>query len=203
MPDDYFDERGVSRELLIWAIASRRQLERWEPLVASNLRASFDKTPFPGALVWEAATEHHFLLIAARNLIRAVDLAKDVMSLEIAIDPTIRAELIEGRDLHEHWRENLPVFMVTPRREEPKYRSGKDFAERNPDRGPYWWFGWNNKDGPMIQPNVPAHAVHEFVDRVEKVVLAQDDTLRRFLPPRQESPWFGVEGPDRWWPKGM
>ena len=33
--DEYFDERMVNRERLLWAIATRRQLERWEPYVAA------------------------------------------------------------------------------------------------------------------------------------------------------------------------
>src|SRR5207247_3430687 len=102
MSDDYFDERAVCRELLIWAIATRRQLERWEPLVAAWVRSQYDGPQFPELDIWKTATEHHFLLIAARNLIRAVELAKGV-ALEIPIGPTIRDELIEGRDLHEHW----------------------------------------------------------------------------------------------------
>ena len=198
-PGSYFDELGVNRQLLIWAIATRRQLGRWELLVAANLRAQYKGAPpFPDALIWEVATEHHFLQIAARNLIRAIDLATPT----VPIEPTIRAELIEGRNLHEHWVENAPVFLVTPRTEEPKHRSAKAFAARNPGRGPYWWLGWNNTDGPMILPNVPAHAVHELVDRVEATVLARDYGLRRFIPPRQPSPWLGDEsGKDRWWPR--
>jgi len=197
VPDDYFDERTVNRQLLIWAVASRRQLERWEPLVAASLRAQYGGPPFLDASIWEAETEHHFLLIAGRNLIQAIDMTPD-----ISIEQTIRSELIEGRDLHEHWRDNLPVFLVTPRQKQPKYQSGKDFATRNPTRGPYWWLGWNNHDGPMILPNVPAHAVHELVDRVEATIVAKDPGFRRFIPPRQPSPWMGeVYGKDRWWPK--
>jgi hypothetical protein len=196
---DYFNERMVNRQLLIWAIATRRQIERWEPLVAANLRAQYvGAPPFPDAFIWEAATEHHFLQIAARNLIRAIDLATPT----VPIEPKIRAELIEGRNLHEHWVDNLPVLSVTPRAEQPKHRSGKAFAARNPGRGPYWWLGWTNTEGPMILPNVPAQAVHELVDRVEATVMARDSGLRRFIPPRQPSPWLGEDaGDDRWWPR--
>ena len=198
MPSDYFDERTVGRQLLIWALASRRQLERWEPLVAANLRSQDAGPAFASAYVWEAATEHHFLLIAAHHLVRTIDLAQ----AGIAIDRTIHDELIEGRDLHEHWRENMPVFMVKPRQREPGRKSGKAFAKRNPDRGPYWWLGWNNHDGPMVLPNVPAQAVHELIDRVETTVLARDSGFRRFIPARQPSPWMGEKyGKDRWWPK--
>jgi hypothetical protein len=93
--------------------------------------------------------------------------------------------------------------MVTPRSEEPPHKSGKSFAARNPKRGPYWWLGWNGHDGPMILPNVPAHAVHELIDRVEAGVVARDSELARFIPTREPSPWLGAEyGEDRWWPKG-
>jgi hypothetical protein len=184
---------------LRWALATRLQLERWEPLVAANLNAELGVgPPFPDALIWRAATEHHFLLIAAHHLVRAIDHA----STGIRIDRTIHDELIEGRDLHEHWRENVPVFMVKPRQREPRHKSGKAFAKRNPDRGPYWWLGWNGTDGPMILPNVPAHAVHALVDQVEALVIGRDSGLQRFVPAREPSPWMGESsGEDRWWPR--
>jgi hypothetical protein len=37
MTTDYFNEGMVNRQRLLWAIATRRQLERWEPLVAAIL----------------------------------------------------------------------------------------------------------------------------------------------------------------------
>lgn len=198
MADDYFSGQTVNRQLLIWAIASRRQLERWEPLIAASVRSQLNGPPFGNALIWEAQIEHHFLMIASRNLIHAIDLTDGA----IAIDPTIRAELIEGRDLNEHWSENLPVFLG--RRGEPRYPSGKRFAERNPKRSPYWWLGWSNADGPRVLPNVPAHAIHKLVDRVEEVVLAQDPRFKRFVPERQPSPWLGQDaGRDRWWPRAL
>src|SRR6266540_912037 len=115
------DDIGSSRQLLIWALATRLQLERWEPLVAARLNADSGGPPFPAALIWQAATEHHFLLIAAHHLVRTIDHAGS----GIRIDRTIHDELIEGRDLHEHWRENMPVFMVKPRQTEPSHKSGK------------------------------------------------------------------------------
>lgn len=198
MGDDYFNERTVNRQLLMWAIACRRQLDRWEPFVAAFVRSQLNGPPFGDALIWEAQIEHHFLLIAARNLIRAIDMTDGA----IPIEPTIRAELIEGRDLIEHWSENLPVFLVRPRSREPRYPSGKSFAERNPEATPYWWLGWSSADGPQVLPNVSAHALHELVDRVEEAVLARDPGFRRFMSVRQASPWLGEEaGRDRWWPR--
>jgi hypothetical protein len=87
-----------------------------------------------GAQVSAAAAEHHFALVAARHLFQALDLAPAGVSAE----RTMRAELIEGRNLHEHCFENLPVFNVTPRTAQPPRRSRKDFAARNPGRAPYW-----------------------------------------------------------------
>ena len=145
--------------------------------------------------IWTAATEHHFALVAARNLFRALDLPP---AANIKVDPTLRSELIEGRDLNEHWPENLPVFNVTPRQQEPKYRSGQTFAARNPKNGPYWWLGWSNKTGAQLLPTVSAPALHEFLDSVEADVLAQDSTLGRFVPPRAPSPWIHENG--EWWP---
>lgn len=196
MTDDYFDERMVNRQRLLWTIATRRQLERWEPIVATVLRGKLAGRPPDGADVWSAEIEHHFALVAARNLMRALDLAP---ATSVSLDPTLRAELIEGRDLHEHWAENLPVFNVTPRVAQPPRRSGKNFADRNPDRGPYWWLGWSNKTGARLLPHVSAPALHQLLDAVEAEVLANDETFSRFVPPRTPSPWLHENG--EWWPK--
>jgi hypothetical protein len=192
--DDYFDETMVNRQRLLWAVATRRQLERWEPLVASVVRVD---SLVPGCTdVWTAAIEHHFALVAARNLFRALDLPPP---MRVSVDPILRDELIEGRDLHEHWSENMPIFNVTRRTAQPQYRSGKDFAARNPDRGPYWWLDWSNKTGARLLPNVPAPALHALLDAVEAEVLSDDPELGDCVPPRATSPWVYKDG--EWWPK--
>jgi hypothetical protein len=200
--DDYFDEFTVRRQRLLWAIATRRQLERWEPYVAEGVRHG-GTSAFDDRNIWLAETEYHFALIAARHLIQAIELAP---RSSVSVDSTLRAELIEGRDLHEHWLENLPVFNVVrvergkrlPGKPPPR-RSGKDFAARNPRSTPYTWFRWGSKTGPMLLPNVSAAAVHELVDAVEAGVLAADPALGRFVPARAESPWLHEDG--EWWPK--
>jgi hypothetical protein len=143
-----------------------------------------------------AELEHHFALVAARNLIHALELEP---ASTVPLDSTIRAELIEGRDLLEHWVDNLPVFNVSPRSKSPVRRSGRDFAARNPERGPYWWLGWSSKQGAMLMPNVPAPTLHELLDAIEAEVLADDPSFASFVPPRASSPWIRERG--EWWPK--
>ncbi len=196
MIGDYFDDRMANRQRLLWAVATRRQLERWEPLVAADVRAGFTRSQLDGADVWAAAMEHHFALVAARNLMRALDLAP---ASSVSVDPTVRAELIEGRDLNEHWTENMPVFNVTPRVAQPKYPSGQNFAARNARKGPYDWLAWGNTTGALLMPNVSAPALHELLDAVEAEVIANDSSLARFVPPRAPSPWLHENG--EWWPK--
>jgi hypothetical protein len=83
--DDYFDGVMVHRQRLLWAIATRQQLERWEPLVASVIRLNlYDSLVPDGVTVWTAQMEHHFALIAARNLFKALDLDPPMdLSVEI------------------------------------------------------------------------------------------------------------------------
>ncbi len=194
--DEYFDEQTIQLQRLHWAIATRRQLERWEPLVATAVRDSYSGRETEGALFWTAASERHFALIAARNLLRALDLDP---ANSVPVDPTLRTELIEGRDLLEHWRENMPVFRVRPRVDEPRHRSGKKFAERNPAAGPYSWLAWYSKTGPRLLPHVTAFALHDLLDAVEADVLAKNPELRSFVPPRAPSPWIQERG--IWWPR--
>ena len=111
MTGDYFDSRTVNRQRLLWTVATRRQLERWEPLVATILNASAAGRQLDGQTWWLAEIEHHLALVAARNLLHALDLPPGT---GVSIDQTLRDELKEGRDLHEHWLDYMPVFNVTP-----------------------------------------------------------------------------------------
>jgi hypothetical protein len=194
-PTPYFDTLMLNRQRLLWAVASRLQLERWEPYVAADVLRGYEHRQLDDADIWLAQIEHHFALIAARNLLRALDLEP---ASSVVIDSTMRSELIEGRDLHEHWVENLPVFNITPRQTQPGYRSGRDFAKRHPTRGPYDWLSWSNKTGARLMPNVPASALHKVLDDVEAEVIADDAALARFIPPRAPSPWLRRD--DEWWP---
>jgi hypothetical protein len=187
----------LNRQRLLWAIATRHQLERWESLVAADVRAGFAAPggALEGRDIWLAQIEHHFALIGARHLLHALELEPPS---GVAVDTTMRAELIEGRDLHEHWRENLPVFNVWPRGE-PQRRSGREFAARNPSHGPFDWLSWSNKTGARLLPNVTAPALHQLLDDVEREVLTEDPSLSRFVPARAASPWLYQDG--EWWPK--
>jgi hypothetical protein len=194
--DPYFNDRMVLRMRLFWTVATRRQLERWEPLVAASVRDSWEGRETDGADVWRAAVEHHFALVAARNLLRALEL--DPPST-VSVDPTLRDEVTEARDLHEHWPENMPVFNVRPRPTQPRYPSGQRFAARNPEHGPYSWLSWGNKTGGRLSPNVTAPALHQLLDDVEAEVLAEDPAFSAYVPPRAPSPWHEENG--EWWPK--
>jgi hypothetical protein len=194
--DDYFDEQMVSRERLLFTVATRRQLERWEPYVAEHARRLLAERQLDALDTWSAQIEHHFALIAARNLMRALEL--DPPSA-VPVDSTLRAEVIEGRDLHEHWPENLPIFNVQPRVATPGYRSGKDFAARNPDKTPFWWLRFSHAKGALLTPNVPAPQLHELLDAVEEDVLTTQPWLGEYVPPRAPSAWIQDNG--EWWPK--
>jgi hypothetical protein len=190
--EGYFGDAMVNRQRMIWTVATRRQLERWEPIVAAVVLGNFAGRQPDGATVWSAAIEHHFALVAARNLLRALKLAP-----EFPVDPTLADDLTVSRNLHEHWEQHLPVFSRKPLVEEPK-RSGKRFAARNPGRSPYWWLGWNPKTGALLQPTVSAPALHELLDAVESDVIARDAALSEYVPQRAPSPWLHEKG--EWWP---
>jgi hypothetical protein len=198
MSDPYFDELMVNQMRLRWAVATRRQLERWEPLVAAFARSQLNCGPHGRADTWAAWMEHHFALVAARNLLRALDLTP---TAGVSIDPTMSAEIIEGRDLHEHWPENMPVFNVSPPPAKPPRRSGKEFATRNPSSGnyPYWWLGWSRTTGPRLLPHVTAPELHELLNEIEADAVANVPSLSEYIPARAPSSWVHHNG--QWWPK--
>jgi hypothetical protein len=192
----YFIPLMVQRQRLLWAQATRRQLGRWERVVAIGVRRDLDKREPDQGAFWLAESEHHLLLAAARSLLRALEL--DPPSAVIS-DPVMRAELQEVRDLLEHWDENMPVFNVMPRSAEPPRSSGRAFAERNPKSSPYNPEAWSNVGGAKVTPNVTAPALHELLDAVEAEVLAVEPSLARFGEPRMETPW--MRSGEEWWPR--
>ena len=192
----YFDERMANRQRLLWAVATRRQLERWELLVAASVRAELGRGPaFESAAIWHAAIEHHFVLVAARNLVQALEL--DPPTTSVVLDATMRAELVDGRNLLEHWAEGMPVFNMHPRRNVP--RQAKRFAALNPKDGPNEWLAFGNTNGAEVIPHVSAFELHDLLDAVEADVLGKDAELAQFIEPRLPSPW--VEGDFGWWPR--
>jgi hypothetical protein len=70
----YFNELMLNRQRLLWALATRRQLERWEPLVAAAVLDGFAGRQSADTDVWSAEIERHLVLVAARNLLRALEL---------------------------------------------------------------------------------------------------------------------------------
>jgi hypothetical protein len=132
MASQYFGRLIVDRQLLFWTVTTRRQLERWEVCVAELVRLGLHSKPEPGQLVWQGEAEHHFMFLAARNLVRAAEVAAESL-----IETSFAETLKDVRDLLEHWDENMPIFNGNSK-EVPPRPSGKRFSTRNPTATPYW-----------------------------------------------------------------
>lgn len=196
MGKSYFDGLAQRRQVLLWAVAARRQLDRWEPLVAEHLRAKIWHDKMPADRIWEGEAEHHFAIVAFDHLLEALKL----WQVHVPIPEIVQQETAEVRDLITHWRDNMPVFRSRPRPRQPKYPTGRSFAARNGDRGPYCWWAWEGRRGAMLTPNVAAADARDAIRVVERAVLAADPDLARFVPPEAPSPWERDEE-GLWWPK--
>jgi len=204
--DPYFDDLMSERQALVWAAAARRQLARWEPLVAKHclvlLEPQLDPPPaHPTAMTtteyWQGETERHLLLVALRHLVVAAGL----MDQPPSMDADVVAELREVRDLNEHWDESMPVFQAEPRAGEPQFRSGKRFAARHPRHGPYCWWAWDGALGPLVAPTVSGTQVYELVDAVVEAAEAARPDLAGTVPPAAPRPWrIPVAAGEMWWP---
>jgi hypothetical protein len=193
----YFGGLMVDRQLLFWTVTTRRQLERWEACVAEMVSLGLEGKQDPGQLVWRGEAEHHFMFLAARNLVRAAELLAEPL-----IDTALAETLKDVRDLLEHWDENMPIFNGHSNGVPPR-KSGKQFAARNPKATPYWSSEWNSKEGPLLFPSgPPAAELHDALDGVETSVIHRRPELIEYIPERADQPWLGDEwGEDRWFPK--
>ena len=181
-----FDEPMLSRQRLLWAIATRRQLERWEPYVARDVAELHAGRQLPGIDVWAAQIEHHLLLVAARNMLGALDVKP---KSRIKIDKKVRTDLIGGRGIVEHWRENWYAFTSYPRAE-PPHPSARKWAERNPRSGPFDWLDRTSAEGALVLPSVPADTLHGIVDAVEGEAVAARPSLASYIPPARRRRGF-------------
>jgi hypothetical protein len=196
MAAQYFGRLMVDRQLLFWTVTTRRQLERWEVCVAELVSLGLQSKPEPGQLVWRGEAEHHFMFLAARNLVRAAEVAAESL-----IETSFAETLKDVRDLLEHWDENMPIFNGNSK-EVPPRPSGKRFAARNPTGTPYWSSEWNSKEGPLLFPKgPPAAKLHDALDRVQSFVVQRRPELMEYIPERSDQPWLGDDwGKDRWCP---
>lgn len=173
----YFEDSNKAREVAYWAVATQRQIMRWEPLVAKWIWQLTYKQPQEPGIYWQASAERHFALIAAHHLIDAIDFA----SFPVTVPAIAHDELCENRDLLEHWADNMPVFNSHPRDVKPPRRSGQSFARRNERAGPYDGSAWDNTVGPKLTPNVPATTVRSLIDDVKAVVAVTYPNLAPYF----------------------
>ena len=168
------------RQVLLWAIAAERQLDRWEALVMEHVagRMNPNVPRISDARIWQGETEHHFAVVAMDHMLEALR----VWTVDVPLPPLVVQEVAEVRDLATHWKDNMPVFNMSPRPREPKHSTGKSFAARNPARGPYFWTAWTSERGPMLTPNVSGADARRAVEQVRDAVLAVDPNLTRFVP---------------------
>jgi hypothetical protein len=188
----------VLRELLIWSIATRRELDRWEAHVAEITLLGFAKEKLSGRLNWETSTERHFTFVAARNMVRALNLVAPDL-----VDQHVKDTLRAVRNVLEHWDDYMPIFNVTPRASIPRkgFSAGTWFSEHH-EGSPFSAWAWNSSTGPKLLQKFPASDLRAALDAVDRWVLEQDPVFAEYIPPVVPSPWFGPEaGRDQWWPK--
>lgn len=191
----------IHREVLIWVVGARRQLDRWEVLLAKHTSLGLLQKESPQRLYWDLDIEHHLALVACGQLHNA--LAQAEGKIDPMADP-LAQELTMLRHLHEHRDENLPRFANAS---DPTldHKTAQAFAQRHPRRSPFGFWSWESARGPMLGPDLPSSEVRAELDRIERDVLVRDPALAEYLPAeRAPSPWFGDDAPrpqDRWWPR--
>ena len=192
------DDTMQNRQMMLWILATRRQVRRWEIKLALNVKASLANERPDRREIWAAQIEWHLALVAANNLIRAIDNADGRFS---EMPSGLARDVRNLRDLQEHWDEQWPAFYdrTAPG---PLARSGKEFASRNPGASPYSFLRWSSRSGPELGPGLGVADVCSYLDLVEAEVLADSPDLQTFVGDLDPSPWVGDENPpDPWWPR--
>lgn len=193
------DDDMQNRQLLLWLVAARQQLRRWEATLADVLRDELHNRRAPGHSIWQSEVDKHLALVALNNVLRAIDNADGRYT---SMDEEIARDIRNQRDLHEHWNEQMPAFYYVPSSPEVLHRGGVTFAQRHPGRRPFGGLSWNSRAGPELGPGILASAVHSYLDLVQSEVLRSAPSLEAYVQPPLPSPWLGEEySEDRWWPR--
>jgi hypothetical protein len=192
------DDVMQDRQVMFWLLGARRYLRTWEVCVAEHVRLGLTNEDASGQLVWSAQLAHHMALVAAGNLLRALNNAEDRYT---AMPEPMAQEVVVLRNLHEHWDEQWPSFYDA-RNPGPLQRSGQQFAMLHPGRSPYWALGWTSEDGPSLGPGLDAKALHGYLNELQAEVFIVAPNLAAFDGPIEPSPWMGQSaGRDQWWPR--
>lgn len=197
------DDLMQERQVLLWVRGTRRQLRRWEVALAANVRAHLaGRSPEPWE-IWDLQIENHLALVAANNVLRAVENADERFT---AMDAALARDLRNQRDLHEHWDEQWPAFYNS-REPGPLKRGGVLFAANHPGKSPFSFLSWSSKDGPRLGPGLLLADLYSYLNNLEGEVLAIAPRLERFISSMDPSPWIDDPGTDglhvdhRWWPR--
>jgi len=152
-----------------------------------------------GSEIWSAQIEHHFALVAAGNLIDALELPPP-MRIPIEPDAPRRADRRQEPARALAASTDCLSFNVSPRPGGATL-SGKSFAVRNPETNPFGVAAVGTPRrarGSCRKPRLPQ--LHELLDAIEAEVTRRGmSALREYVPPRAPSPWLYENG--EWWPK--
>jgi hypothetical protein len=183
------------RQVLLWVVGTRRQLRRWELVLARCVRA-WDASAQPDPSdIWLGQVERHLALIATNNLLRAIEDARGRFK---GFPPQLERDVRNLRDLQEHWDEQWPSFY-DPRNPERLHRGGAEFVGRHPGAGsPFNFLRLDGVAGPELGPGT-ARVADMFLelDRLQRDVLKLAPWMSQFVTPVDPSPWL----PSTWEPR--
>jgi hypothetical protein len=194
----YFDGLSGARQVVWWSVATRLPLEELEASVAADVARSFapGAPEADGHAIWHEQRCHCAALFGARNILRAVALLDPPLRVEEAL----ASEIKSGRDLWEHWDQNMPIFNTRGSQEVPPRTSGKRFKKRHPGHSPYG-SAWTSREGVLLTPALSAHDIHALLDQAETCAVTVHPPLVDYIPARAPSPWIDNPDVEGYWPR--
>jgi hypothetical protein len=176
-----------------WCLATGWQLDRWEELLAQfGMLLQRNEKP-PGALVWELRMEHHFALVAADNLRRALNRVQQTGFLK---------DLHRDIELLRH----LPSTGTTTRTSSPTPPTrGRSTRPAPPSTTgiqvgrPSGSSTSTARRGPRSAPVSSPGSFGPPLTTSRPKAIKTWPALVRFLTPRPPAPWV-KDDYDNWWP---
>ena len=126
-------EEQIRAEILHWVWSTQTQIYRYDENLGKEMDSGEAEKLDRMRMCSLTSYDEHLILVAARNLIRAIDMLDEDDST-ITIEQSLRDDLKELRDIYEHW--DITKNCLNQKDYE-KSRSAKKFMNRNPSGRPF------------------------------------------------------------------
>jgi hypothetical protein len=171
IPQDEFSHEELLAHAIHWTWSCKLQIVRYSEALQRELDSKGIDQLERKKRCSETSLQEHMILVAARNLLRALNMLSKVHS-HLNLPRKLRGDLRQLRDIYEHWDEQIPCFRGG---RSATSKSGGEFLSRNPLGRPF--SVQFTKQGPIMAGVVTLRTFVRELDQLEKKLLRIESSV--------------------------